>query len=324
MKTSVIIPCHNAEIYVQQTIRSLLAQSRPPAEIIVVDDGSTDRSLEIVESFGCPVEVVSSKNGSAAVTRNQGYARSTGDAVMFLDADDVLAPDALEALSEVPELQVGGVACCPWRRLELHGGRWIERPPSCAERRRGEDPLQAWLRGWYHPTSSVLWARQGYERLGGWNREAGVNDDGDLMMSALALGVPFGIATQGMVYYRRLPDSGLSLSGKRFTDGGLASRLWVVENLAALLERQGRLIQYRAALGGSARGILRDCGSGYPDLAKEARDFCTRIGDSEWRHKVRSATGRLRSGVRKPGVSGGGAVEPGPHVEIRFGIETGH
>lgn len=324
MKTSVIIPCYNAENYVEQTIRSVLAQTLPPAEIIVVDDGSTDRSLEIVESFGGLLEVVSSNNGSAAMTRNQGYARSTGDAVMFLDADDVLAPDALEGLSEVPEFRQGGVACCPWRRLELHEGRWIQRPPSCPGRRPGEDPLKAWLRGWYHPTSSVLWSREGYERTGGWNRDVGVNDDGDLMMRALALGLPFGVASRGSVFYRRLPDSGLSLSGKRFTHVGLVSRLWVVANLAALLERQGRLGQYRGALGSSARGILRDCGSEYPDLAWRIRDLCSRIGDPEWRHKVRSVTGRLRSGLRKLRPSRCGPGESEPLAEIRFGIETNH
>lgn len=318
MKTSVIIPCHNAENYVEQTIRSLLAQTQPPGEIIVVDDGSTDRSLEIVGLFDGLVEVVSSKNGSAAITRNHGYARSTGDAVMFLDADDVLGPDALEALSEVPALQIGGVACCPWRRLELHDGRWMQRPPSCAERRCGEDPLKAWLRGWYHPTSSVLWTREGYERLGGWNRDAGVNDDGDLMMRAMAIGVPFGIATHGNVYYRRLPESGLSLSGKRFTHAGMESRLWVISNLTALLDRVGKIGQYRGALGGAARGILRECDSEFPDLAKEARDLCSRIGDSEWRHRLRSVTERVRNLIS----SRGGPSEPEAPAEIRFGIVT--
>lgn len=317
MKTSVIIPCHNAEHYVGQTIRSLLGQTRPATEVIVVDDGSTDRSLEIVALFGDAVEVVTSKNGSAAVTRNEGYARCTGEAVMFLDADDVLAPDALEALSEVPELQKGGVTCCPWRRLECRDGRWILRPPSCAGRRRGEDPLKAWLRGWYHPTSSVLWSRDGYERTGGWNPNVGVNDDGDLMMRAMALGVPFGIATRGSVYYRRLPDSGLSLSGNRFTHAGLCSRLRVLVDLAALLDRQGRLGQYRYVLGGAARTILRDCGFRHPDLATQVREFCVRIGDAEWKHKFRFAIGRLRN-LR---YMSGGSSEPEPPAEFLFGLE---
>jgi O-antigen biosynthesis protein len=318
MKTSVIIPCYNAEKYVEQTIRSVLAQTRPPAEIIVVDDGSTDRSLEIVETFGGSVEAVSSKNGSAAVTRNQGYALSSGDFVMFLDADDVLAPDALEGLSGVAELQEGGVACCPWQRLELHDGRWVQRPPSCVERGSGEDPLKAWLRGWYHPTSSVLWTREAFERSGGWNPEICVNDDGDLMMRALALGIPFGVATHGIVYYRRLPDSRLSLSGKRFTRAGCISRLCVVENLAALLESHGRLWQYRGALGSAAREILRDCGFEHPDLVKRIGEFRSRIGDSEWKHKVRAATGRLRKLLSSPGMPG----EPEPPIEIRFGTEA--
>lgn len=322
MKISIIIPCHNAEDYLAQTLRSALSQSRPPDEVIVVDDGSSDGSINVARSFGEDVRLVERRNGSAAVTRKQGYALASGDAVMFLDADDILGPNALESIAEMPELAKRGVVCCPWYRLELHDGRWIQRPPSCAKRRRGEDLLKAWLRGWYHPTSTVLWSREGFERTGGWNPEAGVNDDGDLMMRALALGIPFGIATRGSVYYRRLPDCSFSLSGKRFTHAGLISRLFVVANLVALLERQGRLGQYRSALGSSARGILRDCGSEYPDLVKEIRDLCFRIGDSEWRYKVRTATGRLRRCVRKMRPSRGVPGEPGPPTEIRFGIEV--
>jgi len=221
MRISIVVPCHNAGDYLAETLQSALAQSRPPDEIIVVDDGSSDASINVARSFGDAVRVVERRNGSAAETRNQGHALASGDAVMFLDADDVLGPDALEGLVAMPALANRGVVCSPWQRLELRDGTWLRRPPSCASRLPGEDPLKAWLRGWYHPTSSVLWAREALERAGRWNREAGVNDDGDLMMRAFALGVPFGVATCGSVYYRRLPDSSLSLSGKRCTLVGL-------------------------------------------------------------------------------------------------------
>src|SRR5699024_4589951 len=88
MRVSVVMPVLNGEAYLAPTLRSVLNQTQPPAEIIVVDDGSTDRSLDIARSFGSPVRAVPGPFGSAAAARQAGAAQASGEALMFLDADD--------------------------------------------------------------------------------------------------------------------------------------------------------------------------------------------------------------------------------------------
>jgi glycosyltransferase involved in cell wall biosynthesis len=94
---SAVIPCYNAERFIGETIQSALGQSHPPLEIIVVDDGSTDRSAEIAQAFGSPVRVMRQENQGESCARNKGVAEAQGDWVAFLDADDVWKPNKLEA-----------------------------------------------------------------------------------------------------------------------------------------------------------------------------------------------------------------------------------
>ncbi|HEY4010049.1 MAG TPA: glycosyltransferase family 2 protein [Acidobacteriaceae bacterium] len=93
---SVVIPVYNGEIYLEQTIRSVLEQSYPAHEVIVVDDGSSDRSLEIAQSFGPPVICLQQKNQGPSVARNVAIERATGEWIALLDADDYWLPGKLE------------------------------------------------------------------------------------------------------------------------------------------------------------------------------------------------------------------------------------
>lgn len=92
---SVVIPVFNAEKYLRQAICSALEQTLPPHEIIVVNDGSTDSSPMIASSFGSAVIYLSQQNHGLSATRNLAIARSTGDWIAFLDADDYWLPDKL-------------------------------------------------------------------------------------------------------------------------------------------------------------------------------------------------------------------------------------
>src|SRR5262245_21627849 len=104
---SVIIPCYNGAAFLRETVQSAVAQTHVPLEVIVVDDGSTDDSAAIADSFGPPVRVIRQKNQGESVARNQGVAASSGEYLMFLDADDLLAPNALatliDAVRDVPQ-----------------------------------------------------------------------------------------------------------------------------------------------------------------------------------------------------------------------------
>jgi glycosyltransferase involved in cell wall biosynthesis len=88
-KVSVIIPAYNCENYIGAAIDSILGQNYPSLEILVVDDGSTDSTADVLETFGDKVQVISQKNSGSAVARNIGLEKSTGDYIAFLDSDDI-------------------------------------------------------------------------------------------------------------------------------------------------------------------------------------------------------------------------------------------
>jgi glycosyltransferase involved in cell wall biosynthesis len=96
MKISVIVPLYNARAYICDAIDSILAQTRAADEIIVVDDGSTDGGGEILAAYGPKVRVIRQANAGAATALNKGIANATGDALAFLDSDDLWARDKLE------------------------------------------------------------------------------------------------------------------------------------------------------------------------------------------------------------------------------------
>ncbi len=92
---SVIIPAYNAEKYIAAAIESVLAQSFPGVECIVVDDGSSDRTAQIVQRFGERVCYCYQANSGRSAARNRGISLASGDYIAFLDADDLLLPEKL-------------------------------------------------------------------------------------------------------------------------------------------------------------------------------------------------------------------------------------
>ena len=291
---SVLVPCYQAEAYLAATLRSVLNQTHPPLEILVVDNNSTDSGPEIAADFGAPVRLLSEPRPGACHARMAGLAQARGETVMFLDADDLLGPEALEGLAGALAQTPGGVALGPWKRLEWVGeetvdpgapspgtgaqGFWMVRPASCRPRGPGEDPLAAWLTGWWHSPCSVLWSREGYRRSGGWDPDTSISgdDDGELMRRALALGVPLAMARKGEAFYRRLPGETPSLSGKRRTPEGAGAAYAALARLERQLETRGDRPRYAAALAAAYARAAGQLQGDHPDLraafaAAEAR-----------------------------------------------------
>ncbi len=129
---SVIIPCYNGARFIRQTLESALAQTRPALEVIVIDDGSTDESAKIAESFGPPVRVLKQENQGESVARNWGIREAKGEYIQFLDADDLLDPDTLKIQLENIQDVPGGVACMGCSHFEEDPGKpfFVEGPRS--------------------------------------------------------------------------------------------------------------------------------------------------------------------------------------------------
>jgi glycosyltransferase involved in cell wall biosynthesis len=110
---SIVIPCYNAGSWVGESIQSALDQTWSHTEIIVIDDGSTDDSREVIASFGDRIRHEFGPNRGGAAARNRGLALSCGDWVQFLDADDVLLPACIESkLRMADEAGEQVVPCC--------------------------------------------------------------------------------------------------------------------------------------------------------------------------------------------------------------------
>jgi glycosyltransferase involved in cell wall biosynthesis len=108
---SVIVPAYNAEQTILETITSVQQQTFSDFELIVINDGSTDRTLELLNTVNDPrLKIFSYPNGGVSVARNRGIARATGEFIAFLDADDLWTPDKLDlqlaALQQQPEAGV--------------------------------------------------------------------------------------------------------------------------------------------------------------------------------------------------------------------------
>lgn len=109
---SVIIPTYNRAETVGRTIQSVIAQTYRPMEVIVVDDGSTDQTLEALNRFGSEIKVILQTNRGPSAARNNGVAHSKGEIIAFLDSDDTWRNDKLENQIRIMEAGGESVPCC--------------------------------------------------------------------------------------------------------------------------------------------------------------------------------------------------------------------
>ncbi len=194
---SIIIPCYNGEAFLQEAIESALGQSYRRVEVLVVDDGSTDRSAEIACAF--PVRYFYHSNRGLCATRNVGLRESKGSYIVFLDADDRLKPDAIETglsvLIERPEcaMAVGDHQfVCP-DRLHVAASR-----KECLSSMHYEALLKS---NFIEMISSVLFRRSVLEEMGGFNPEFRVAEDYDLYLR-IARAYPICCHSAVMAEYR--------------------------------------------------------------------------------------------------------------------------
>lgn len=160
---SVVIPAYNAASTIAAAIESALAQTRPPDEIIVVDDGSKDDTASVVERFGTAVRLVRQANAGCGQARNTGVREARGSWLAFLDADDTWLPTKLER--QVPETanpRVAVVVC----RKQNYEGRLLDRRLTFDDLWTRNDAL----------VSSSLVRRSAFEQAGGFWKERACED----------------------------------------------------------------------------------------------------------------------------------------------------
>jgi glycosyltransferase involved in cell wall biosynthesis len=199
---SVIIPCYNQAHYLGEAIESVLNQSYRHFEIVVVDDGSTDNTAEVAAGYS-EVKLLRQQNqGRPAVGRNNGFRQSSGDYIIFLDADDRLVPDALETglrhLLDYPERAfVSGHA----RFIAADGSPMPTEQRPCVER---DHYISLLHENYIWTPGTVMFRRTAIEAAGSFNDSLTMkgSEDYDLYMR-IARDAPVHCHDRVVVEYRQ-------------------------------------------------------------------------------------------------------------------------
>jgi glycosyltransferase involved in cell wall biosynthesis len=214
---SILIPAYNADEWIAETIQSAITQTWPRKEIIVVDDGSRDRTAEVARRFtSAQVMVVSKENEGAAATRNHAFQLSQGDYIQWLDADDLLAPDKVEkqiaSLREVDSKRI--LLSSSWASFNYRPHRakfvptalWQDLSPV-------EWLLRKMSQNLHMQTATWLTSRELCEAAGPWDTRLLSDDDGEYFCRVLLASGGTRFVPEAKVVWRNTPSGRLSYVG---------------------------------------------------------------------------------------------------------------
>jgi glycosyltransferase involved in cell wall biosynthesis len=203
---SILIPAFNSEEWIADTLRSAIAQTWEPKEIIVVDDGSTDRTYAIAKQFeSSSVRVVTQKNQGSAASRNAAFSLSKGEYIQWLDADDLLSPNKIASQMAMVEkgitnrtLLSSGFGKFLYRYQQaqfIPTLLWQDMSPTEWLLRKMEKNL-------YMQTATWLTSRELLEAAGQWNTSLSFDDDGEYYCRVLLVSDGVRFVSESKVYYR--------------------------------------------------------------------------------------------------------------------------
>jgi glycosyltransferase involved in cell wall biosynthesis len=203
---SILIPAYNAEKWIQDTIRSAINQTWPRKEIIVVDDGSLDNTLQIAKRFESTfVKVVTQPNMGASAARNRAMSLAQGDYIQWLDADDLLAPDKIsqQLNSRFPHADertllssgFGTFHYRPWKAKFIPNSLWQDMTPLEWITTKFEKNI------WMNPAVWVV-SRDLCEAAGPWDERLTLDDDGEYFCRVVAASRNVRFIPEARAYYR--------------------------------------------------------------------------------------------------------------------------
>jgi glycosyltransferase involved in cell wall biosynthesis/peptidoglycan/xylan/chitin deacetylase (PgdA/CDA1 family) len=277
---SILIPAYNAQVWISQTLRSALAQTWEPKEIIVVDDGSTDRTLAIAREFESDlVRVVSQKNQGAAAARNAAISLSKGEYIQWLDADDLLAPDKISRQMEaLPDAGKRVLLSSAWGKFTHRWYRAQFVPTALwRDQSRAEWLYRKIAENLYMQTSTWLVSRELTEAAGPWDvRLSGNDDDGEYFCRILLASDGVKFEPEAKVYYRVFGDESLSNIG---TSDKKREALWLSMQLhIKYLRSLEDSPKTRAACVQYLQRNLFYFYPNRPDISKQAQQMASELG----------------------------------------------
>jgi len=281
---SVIIPTYNRAHLVTKAMDSVWQQTYRPIELIVVDDGSTDNSQEVVEQWGnahaddahFKLRYFRQENRGASAARNFGLIESRGESIQFLDSDDLLGQMKIAAQVDYLRHEMRFDAVYGrWRSfIELsHGGFAVSLP---SRQYNGDTLLTSWIEGRFIGSHAILWRRKTAVELGPWDEKAFCNNDGEYAYRFMISGRIFGWSPNGWAYNRRGGDDHLGAVVSRRSAEALFR---IAERLVAELTARNMLnLQLRKSIARHYFRIARAAVGVHSEIAFECFMRIKRLG----------------------------------------------
>ncbi|MEB3885005.1 glycosyltransferase [Lyngbya sp. CCY1209] len=200
-RVSVIIPAYNADRYICMAIDSVLSQSYLDYEIIVVDDGSTDGTRNILQRYGDRIRPLHQQNGGMAAARNRGISEARGELIALLDHDDIFLDGKLQAqVSRFDSHPDAGLVNSGWQIIDADG---TVRSPIEPWHDIPHLTLETWLTRTPILPSAMMFRRQWWERAGGFDSRFDGADDVDFVLRLAGMGCEAIWLPQVTVGYRQ-------------------------------------------------------------------------------------------------------------------------
>ena len=262
---TIAIPCFNAERWIGECVQSALGQTWPDKEVLVVDDGSTDGSLAILERFGAAIVLRRGPHRGGNAARNQALAEARGEWVQFLDADDTLEPEKIAR--QFVETEGGHDADILYSPVRIEDLLAHTHTVSTIDPRH--DLFAQWL-SWQLPqTGGALWRRTPLMALGGWKEGQPCCQEHELYLRALQAGLRFRFASTPHAVYRLWSDQTLCRRDPRQV---IRVRTGLMDELREWMETRGLWTAGHTRIAGQAffemaRTLARE------DLAEAAAYF---------------------------------------------------
>lgn len=200
-KVAVIIPTYNQSSFLAEAVQSVLAQTRPADEVIVVDDGSTDSTQAVIETFGSRVRAIHQRNSGVAAARNTGVRHSSSDYVAFLDSDDVWLPGKLELqLNLFQARPYLGLVHCGVEEIDEQGSKLRDRLDG-VEGAVADSLLEFDGKSILGGGSGAMMPRNVFDAVQGFDERLSTSADWDLYYR-IARRYPVGFAPEVALKYR--------------------------------------------------------------------------------------------------------------------------
>ncbi len=282
IKISVVVAVYNMQWYLAECIDSILAQTLEELEVLCIDDGSTDQSLELLHSYArkdARVKVYHQQNAGLSAVRNRGVSLAAGEYIYFLDSDDMLVPEGLEVLyqksaeKELDILYFNGEAFYESHALESGHPEFRDyyiRKGSYPEQCPGQEMFVRMRRtGEYRTNTGLQFFRREFLKMWGCCFCPGIlHEDNDFTFITLLTAKRVGY-TEGVYFRRRIRNDSIMTAGTSFAHSYGYFRGFL--NMLSFVTRQGFPEEMTSVLYDTLRGVLDNAKSRYNELPEEEK-----------------------------------------------------